>query len=152
MRDGSFCLPLFFKNKEHESSGCAPTGAQPFVRPKGWIKMRPKLLAAIRSHRGSLYFMPILSSLGNSPAAQTSSFEFLKISIAFRLRHTGVNAMPAEAFRIFTAKFTAVIRGFFRSVRRLSCHVRQSQHLEPARAESSLLTACRAQPPTGRRG
>ena len=49
--------------------------------------MRPDRLAVFD---GSLHFMPILSSLENSPAAQTSSFEFLKISIAFRLRHTGV--------------------------------------------------------------
>jgi molybdopterin-guanine dinucleotide biosynthesis protein B/molybdopterin-guanine dinucleotide biosynthesis protein len=48
--------------------------------------MRPELLAACG---GSLHSMPILSSRENSPAAQTSALEFLKLSIPLRLRHTG---------------------------------------------------------------
>jgi 4-hydroxy-3-polyprenylbenzoate decarboxylase len=48
--------------------------------------MRPDLLAAFG---GSLRAMPILSSRENSPAAQTSALEFLKLSIPLRLRHTG---------------------------------------------------------------
>ncbi len=53
--------------------------------------MCSELLAA---DGGSLRCMPILSALGNSPAAQTSSLEFLKISIPLRLRHTEEHNYP----------------------------------------------------------